>query len=60
MAAAVKALGVALVASTVGGPAGEELAYPGSFFDFLPGIMFAVGGVAAGRDRRRSVSTTSG
>lgn len=40
-------LGIVLVGSTLGGPAGEGLAYPGSFFDFLPGVMFAVGGLTA-------------
>lgn len=41
------ALGAGLLASTLGGPAGEGLAYPGSFFDFVPGVMFAVGGTTA-------------
>lgn len=40
-------LGLVLVASTLGGPAGAGLAYPGSFFDFVPGVLFAVGGLTA-------------
>lgn len=40
-------VGLALLASTVAGPAGWGLRHPTSFFDFLPAVLFAVGGLVA-------------
>lgn len=40
-------LGLLLLFMMIGSPAGEGLAYPASFFDFVPSAMFLVGALAA-------------